>query len=593
MSGFPVIVVPTGGLAVTEIPNGVAMALSDNAYGVPVTIVPSGGIPVTFDWIGRASALGYAAVADFNNDRYALPALGGELVTNGGFDNGLTGYTVNALGASTAVVTAGQLVLTGDGTNAVDVTTAVTTESGKLYSFTLTVAANSIQTRVGSTAGAQDLLVATNINAGQQTVYFTATGATSYIRWLKVAANASIIDNISVKEVSLTQLRSVSRDEWFSAYTASSTTARSYQDSAGTIKTDLLANAARFDWTNGKRQLLLENAGTNLITYSEDFGDASWTKGCSNAAAAPVVTANNALSPAGTLTAERVQLTLPGDTEWALVYRNGITCSASTTYAQSIWIKASDVSQVGKKVSVGCFDAVPGAFFTKQIATLTDQWQRITPAPASTQATSTNLQFFVGKHRSSTTGVGFTNAEAATDFLMWGAQLEASPFASAYIPTSASAVTRAIETFRLPPIVEAVLQRASGGVVVRAQGVNNGSGVTLLGLGGSGVLAGSNATRAQAITRDSAGAGLAIISVLAADWDGAHAQATGFDAAGHATSFKGSAVVTSAAQVAARTEAYLGRPNNSTLYGNGRYDFLGILASRPTNAALQALAVPA
>ena len=52
------------------------------------------------------------------------------------------------------------------------------------------------------------------------------------------------------------------------AFTCSASAARSYLDAQGTLRADLAADQPRFDWTNGRRQLALNGAATNLLLNS-------------------------------------------------------------------------------------------------------------------------------------------------------------------------------------------------------------------------------------------------------------------------------------------------------------------------------------
>ena len=199
--------------------------------------------------------------------------------------------------------------------------------------------------------------------------------------------------------------------------------------------------------------LLLEPSRTNLITYSKDFSNAYWSKATSDSTPVPIVTPNYAISPDGTQNAERVQLTLPTNNEFAVVRRSGINPNATvgSTIYQSIYLKATDISQVGKKVDVYIYDTTNSSYRRIFNHVLTNDWERIESNNLiSFGSTSTSVEYVFGKARANATGqdgtTGTITSEAATDFLVWGAQLEAGSYPTSYIPTSGSTVTRAAET---------------------------------------------------------------------------------------------------------------------------------------------------
>jgi hypothetical protein len=198
--------------------------------------------------------------------------------------------------------------------------------------------------------------------------------------------------------------------------------------------------------------LLLELQRTNLVHYSEDFSNAYWSKSISDSTPVPIVTPNYAISPDGTQNAERVQLTLPTNNEFAVVRRSGINPNATvgSTIYQSIYLKATDISQVGKKVDVYIYDTTNSSYRRIFNHVLTNDWERIESNNLiSFGLTSTSVEYVFGKARANATGqdgtTGTITSEAATDFLVWGAQLEQGSYPTSYIPTSGSTVTRAAE----------------------------------------------------------------------------------------------------------------------------------------------------
>ena len=202
----------------------------------------------------------------------------------------------------------------------------------------------------------------------------------------------------------------------------------------------------RFDFdpvTRAPRGILIEEPRTNSLTYSEQFNDPTWTKFLIT------VTANSTVSPDGTTNADTIASTGGGSS--AL---RQIMSTASGTHTATIYAKAGTKSVIqfsANAFSWGIdaranFDLASGvlgtvdAGLTATITNVGNGWYRCSVA-ATKAATAGALLWCIVD---SPTSAREATTTAGTLFV-WAAQLEAGAFATSYIPTVASTVTRSAD----------------------------------------------------------------------------------------------------------------------------------------------------
>lgn len=386
----------------------------------------------------------------------------------------------------------------------------------------------------------------------------------------------------------LTALREASIEECF-AFSAASTTARWYVGSDGLWRNDRAADAIRYCWLNGKRQILLEDASTNLITQSATQTDAAWSK--TNLG---TLVANAAVAPTGTQIATLVPETSGSAARQLAKGSFSVTSGISYTYVVIVkyvgraWIRMSLDSATFGASNVAWFNIQTGALGTVQgsttasIRSLGSGWYACIYTRAATATAGSALYLGLADVDGATTYTG----DGSSGIYLWNVDVKALPYWDMPVVTAGATVTRAIETARFSPLVEAILQRSAATIRVCGQGLLAvASGPRIVGIANPAALLARSSGNVQTYdgTTTLTDAGATV------PWSSAWGVAMGFDAAGRSVS-GGGTPATDANGPGTRSSAYLGRDSGAGPYAPARYDKVAIYPARVSDAALQAMA---
>ena len=390
----------------------VSIVVTPNGYkaGELYAVIPSNG-DADMD-VTRATA---ATRVDEDGLVNYTEVIGAEEVTNGDFSNGLTDWTEN--GGSYATIVSGALNSNNsDAGNwyAENISQNVSFVNGTTYKLTFKAKniSGNLNLRITQGANAMASLDLTSTFV-DYTYFYTANADNGSIRiFCNSAVGQFEIDNISVKEVT--------RD-----------------------------NVPRIDYTGGGcPHILAEPQRTNLFEYSESFNESEWSR------TSVTVVDNSSQSPDGTNNASLLYPSSSGDYR----YMHNSTTASSSTYTISAFVKAS-----GKNVVWFYINSASNNGFIYY--DLSDQTTQVVAGSVGTPTATIisygndwyKISFTTGTAvaLASGSGIGVSDAKGdpavttnGTDgVLVWGLQLEAGSYATSYIPTSGSTVTRNQDIF--------------------------------------------------------------------------------------------------------------------------------------------------
>jgi hypothetical protein len=296
------------------------------------------------DYAGTTPVATPGTVADTSNPvglaldiRAGAPdVLGPELVTNGTFDSGISGWTAYYL-SPTLSWDSGNHRIAVTGNTWCTATTPFSVTAGKTYLLSATLAGTDPAIWFGTNGSTT---VGERLLASGQSIYTAASSGTLYavIQGCGPDGSTAYFDNISVREVPGNHM---------------------------------------LQSTSAARPLM--SARVNLLTYTEDFSNPAWLVNTTSGTGAVAKTPNYSVAPDGSTTACRVVASRTG-ADYALMRQ--IVTSGRPINLVSAWLKSN--TGVDQVIVFG------SSSLSFEVVTVTSTWTRI---PGAIQSPHWSLAF--------------------------------------------------------------------------------------------------------------------------------------------------------------------------------------------------------
>jgi hypothetical protein len=191
------------------------------------------------------------------------------------------------------------------------------------------------------------------------------------------------------------------------------------------------ADVARFDFdpvTLACKGLLIEETRANLCLQSNDHNTTPWVRNSAGTGLVPAITLNNAISPDGTQNATKLVFNVGAGTttsDQSNWFQPKVLTAAS--YTGSLWVRGD---AGGEQI----YFRDPAAGY--QLLTLTTNWQRISFTATGNTSDVVRIGLAIRQ------GIGGVTINQTATVYVYGGQIELGAFATSYIPTTTTALTR-------------------------------------------------------------------------------------------------------------------------------------------------------